>query len=25
LKYYTSGDILNDYSSAVGYGSVVFD
>ncbi len=23
LKYYTSGDIINDYSSAVGYGAVV--
>lgn len=22
LKYYTSGDIVNDYSSAVGYGSI---
>ncbi|MDP7141234.1 MAG: AmmeMemoRadiSam system protein B [Candidatus Woesearchaeota archaeon] len=25
LKYYTSGDVINDYSSTVGYGSVVFD
>lgn len=24
LKYYTSGDIVNDYSSAVGYGSIAF-
>ncbi len=24
LKYYTSGDISNDYSSAVGYGSIAF-
>jgi len=24
LRYYTSGDITNDYSSAVGYGSVAF-
>lgn len=25
LKYYTSGDVINDYSSAVGYASVVFE
>jgi len=25
LKYYTSGDILNDYNNAVGYASVVFE
>ncbi|MFH1211109.1 MAG: AmmeMemoRadiSam system protein B [archaeon] len=24
LKYYTSGDVVNDYSSAVGYASIVF-
>ena len=24
LKYYTSGDVVGDYSNAVGYGSVVF-
>ena len=24
LKYYTSGDIVNDYSSAVGYAAIVF-
>ena len=24
LKYYTSGDVIDDYSSAVGYGSVAF-
>jgi AmmeMemoRadiSam system protein B len=24
LKYYTSGDIVNDYSSAVGYASIIF-
>jgi AmmeMemoRadiSam system protein B len=24
LKYYTSGDVVGDYSSAVGYGSIVF-
>ena len=22
LKYYTSGDVANDYSSAVGYGAI---
>lgn len=25
LKYYTSGDVLNDYSNAVGYASVVLE
>jgi len=25
LKYYTSGDILKDYSNAVGYASIVFE
>lgn len=25
LKYYTSGDILGDYSNAVGYASIVFE
>jgi len=25
LQYYTSGDIINDYSSAVGYASIVFE
>jgi hypothetical protein len=25
LKYYTSGDIVNDYGNAVGYASVVFE
>jgi len=25
LKYYTSGDIINDYSSAVGYAAIVFN
>lgn len=25
LRYYTSGDITGDYSSAVGYGSIVFE
>jgi len=25
LHYYTSGDIINDYSSAVGYASIVFE
>ncbi|MEM4267190.1 MAG: AmmeMemoRadiSam system protein B [Candidatus Nanoarchaeia archaeon] len=25
LKYYTSGDVLNDYSSSVGYASIVFE
>jgi len=24
LQYYTSADVIGDYSSAVGYGSVVF-
>ncbi|MFH1211236.1 MAG: AmmeMemoRadiSam system protein B, partial [archaeon] len=24
LKYYTSGDVVDDYSSAVGYASIVF-
>lgn len=24
LKYYTSGDVMNDYSNSVGYGSLVF-
>ena len=24
LKYYTSGDIVKDYSNAVGYASIVF-
>ena len=23
LQYYTSGDIINDYGSAVGYGAIV--
>jgi hypothetical protein len=25
LKYYTSGDVINDYSSAVGYASIVIE
>ncbi|MEA3430679.1 MAG: AmmeMemoRadiSam system protein B [Nanoarchaeota archaeon] len=25
LRYYTSGDILNDYTNAVGYASIIFD
>jgi hypothetical protein len=25
LKYYTSGDVVNNYSSAVGYASIVFE
>lgn len=25
LKYYTSGDVVKDYSNAVGYASIVFE